>query len=121
MNFVYKAATAAGLMGSDNEIRQKYVQHIEEYGIEYATTEEHEYRYQIFSQKHTEIENHNSGSHSFTLGHNKFSTWASGEMEKLFAKKVIKNKKQGPNEEPKWVFKDSDNQGIDWRKKGVVS
>jgi hypothetical protein len=49
MNFVYKAATAAGLMGSDNEIRQKYAQHIEEYGIEYATTEEHEYRYKIFS------------------------------------------------------------------------
>ena len=49
MNFVYKAAAAAGLMGSDNEIRQKYAQHIEEYGIEYATTEEHEYRFKIFS------------------------------------------------------------------------
>ena len=83
MNFVYKAATAAGLMGSDNEIRQKYVQHIEEYGIEYATTDEHEYRYQIFSQKHAEIENHNSGSHSFTLGHNKFSTWTNHEYKRV--------------------------------------
>jgi len=27
-------------------------------------------------------------------------------MEKLLAKKVNKNKKHGPNEEPKWVYKD---------------
>lgn len=42
-------------------------------------------------------------------------------MQKLLAKKVVKNKKQGPFEEPKWVYKESDDQGIDWRKKGVVS
>lgn len=54
------------------------------------------------------------------MGHNKFSTWSSEEMERLLAKKVIKNKKQ-ELEEPKWVYKDNADEGIDWRKKGVVS
>ena len=118
MNFVYKAATVVGLMGSeDSEIRGHYVKHIEEYGIEFGTTEEHEYRYSIFSKNHNEIENHNAGDHSFTMGHNKFSTWSSEEMERLLAKKA---KKTETFEEPRWVYM-SEDQGIDWRKKGVVS
>jgi hypothetical protein len=36
-------------------------------------------------------------------------------MQRVVAKN-IKNKKQGPFEEPKWVYKDSEDQGIDWRK-----
>ena len=48
MNFVYKAATAVGLMGSENDTRDKYVQHIEEYGISFGTADEHEYRFNIF-------------------------------------------------------------------------
>ena len=52
MNFIYKAATVAGLMGQDGEVKQKYIEHIEEFNLNYATQEEHEFRYQIFSQKH---------------------------------------------------------------------
>ena len=59
MNFVYKAATVAGLMSQEGDVKQKYIEHIEEYNLNYATQEEHEFRYQIFSQKHMEIENHN--------------------------------------------------------------
>ncbi len=88
MNFIYKAATVAGLMGQEGEVKQKYFEHIEEFNLNYATQEEHEFRYQIFSQKHMQIENHNLGNHSFTLGHNKFSTWSADEMDRILAKKA---------------------------------
>lgn len=66
------------------------------------------------------IEKHNAESESFVLGHNKFSTWSKMEMERLYGKK---GKTSAPKqvEAPTWVYKSNDEQGIDWRKKGVVT
>lgn len=55
-----------------------------EFGLSFATPEEYKFRLNLFAQKEAENTRINSNpSNTFTVGHNKFSTWTNMEYKKL--------------------------------------
>ena len=53
----------------------KFIAHVAEMNLSYATVEEFEARKDLFSQRDAIFEQINDEQSSFTVGHNKFSTW----------------------------------------------
>ena len=85
MNF---CATAAflGLKICDKQapvssiVEQSFIEHLSAYGISYGTTEEYNFRLNLFAEKDAQIARINSNpENTFTLGHNFMSTWTKEE------------------------------------------
>jgi len=53
-----------------------FIKFIAEYGKQYATIEQYNYRLEQFSRTYAEIVKHNSEEHQFKLGVNEFSDWS---------------------------------------------
>jgi len=61
-------------------VEQSFVEHLSAYGISYGTTEEYNFRLDLFAAKDAEITRINSNpENTFTLGHNFMSTWTKDE------------------------------------------
>lgn len=122
MNTILKGLGAVGLSRSAEpavaEVRQNFIDHVNAYGLSYATKEEFEYRFQVYLEHDSEIKELNAESDSFVLAHNKFSTLTKEEMKKY--------KGRMPSsmlDEAKTVTLDTSvmkNQ-VDWRKEGAVN
>merc|ERR1711998_417913 len=87
MNTIIKGLGAIGLSSSVDQpsvavVRQNFINHLNEYGLSYATKEEFEYRFQIYLKHDEEINEINKETDSFELAHNKFSTLTKEEMRK---------------------------------------
>jgi len=101
------------------ETEKKFMDHIAEFGLSFATSEEYNFRLQQF-QKHDDIYNEiNSNKlNTFTVGHNQFSTWTDYEYGRLLGEKNVKQySTSGKFVSQKW----SDATSIDWRALGKVS
>ena len=58
-----------------------FMKHVAEYNLSYATLAEYEARQAIFTQRNEAIEAENAKpENTFTVGHNKFSTWTEAEL-----------------------------------------
>ena len=68
-------------------IEQEFAKHVEQYGLNYATKEEYDFRLSLFAKKHVLIAKKNSENVSFRLGHNLFSSWTDEEYKKLLGYK----------------------------------
>lgn len=61
-----------------------FMKHVAEYNLSYATTAEYEARLKIFSDLDEAINAENAKpENTFTLGHNKYSTWTDAELDTL--------------------------------------
>merc|ERR1740130_643169 len=70
-------------------INFKFVEHIAEHGLNFATTEEFEFRQAIFNAKDAENTVINSNlENTFTVGHNFLSTWTHEEYKQLLGAKI---------------------------------
>merc|ERR1719491_603552 len=74
----------------------KFIAHVAEQNLSYATVEEFEARNDIFETIN------NDAANTFTVGHNSYSTWTEGELEKIrgfvsWTKDVITVENKTPN------------------------
>jgi len=101
-------------------ISPMFLEHIAEHGLRYATSEEFEFRQNIFLQKEATIQQSNADSvNTFTLGHNHMSTWTDDEYKQLLGYKA-----PATNEtvtEYKVLDVEAVPVSIDWRTKGAVN
>jgi len=116
-----KAAAYLGIecqFESNHGLKDAFAQHLAKYGISYATEAEFEFRYAIFAENDAKIKAHESENSSFTMGHNKFSTFTKEEYRRMLGRLPNKNKSNS-----KVVELPTDNlsDSVDWRTKGAVN
>ena len=100
------------------QVEQAFVEHISNFGLTFGTQAEYKFRLNLFALKDKEYNRINADvKNTFTVGHNKFSTWTDTEYGKLLGEKPSEN--CGPS----YIFEQVSypNGGIDWRTKGVVN
>lgn len=100
-----------------DELKLKFNEHISYYGLNIGTKDEFEFRLNIYAENEKIINKHNSEGRSFTLGHNKFSTWTDDEYKKVLGLKVPKDHKINPVHLDDTKLQDS----VDWRDMGAVN
>jgi len=123
MNHFCTAAAMVGVNMCEGETaisltEKNFMTHMAEFGLSFATKEEYEFRLGIYTLKDAEIIRINADpANTFTVGHNKFSTWTDAEYKRLLGYKgpqTINNTKPVFDGEPV-------SNGIDWRTKGAVN
>ena len=68
----------------------KFIAHVAEHNLSYATMSEFEARKTIFAHKDAIFEEINSDpANTFTVGHNKFSTWTDSELDRIRGYKAV--------------------------------
>ena len=93
-----------------------FVRHVAEYNLSYATVAEFDARHSIFAEHHNAIEAENSNpENTFTLAHNKYSTWTEHELNQMRGYKSMPRRNalvedNTPNAD-----------SIDWNEKGCVT
>ena len=114
------ALAALGATAFATEINIKFINYIAEHNKYYHSTEEFDFRHQIWAEKDEQIDAHNAEGHSWTLGHNKFSDWTDEEYKTLLGYRPELRTAQYQDIEPTpYVVSNSD--GIDWRTRGAVT
>ena len=65
----------------DQVIEESFIEHMSMHGLSYGTQEEYKFRLELFSQQDAKYNaiNADPENSSFTVGHNKFSTWTEAE------------------------------------------
>jgi KDEL-tailed cysteine endopeptidase len=76
------------------EVEQAFIEHISQFGLNYGTSEEYEFRKNIFAEKTAKIQEINSSQTSFTVGYNKFTTFTDFEYKRVLGAKVMPNEKR---------------------------
>merc|ERR1719272_1625820 len=98
------------------DLTTQFTEHIGEYGLSYGTEEEFKFRLGLFTQKDKEINQINGdSSNTFTVGHNKFSTWTTDEQQKIMGFRANVNPKEPT------ILPVTDKVAVDWRTKGAVN
>ena len=103
-------------------LREKFAQHVNKYGLSFATNEEYEFRFEIFLKKHGELVKAMSDSSqngSFILDHNRFSTLTDEEFKRYLGKRP--EMKRGEKEYARLDTSGLSADGIDWRERGAVN
>jgi len=102
-------------------INPRFLQHVAEHGLNFGTTEEFNFRQNIFEMKDAEYTAINADTkNTFTVGHNFMSTWTNAEYKKLLGYKSPLS--QADAEYAPFEL-DTVNipSSIDWRTKGAVN
>ena len=112
--------SAASLLPFGSNLKTTmFIQHLEKYGLSYGTTEEFNFRLQLFSEVDDEISKWNSNeANTHQLAHNKFSTWTRDERKVLTGYRKSKNPSGAPH-----VFENVSElpESVDWAQKGAVT
>lgn len=126
INNLCQAATLFGIKCHYDEYygapdaRERFLEHMSQYGLSYGTNEEFEFRLQLFANVDARIKEINADPEnaSFTLGHNQFSTYTDFEKKRMLGKWQPRSsgEKQKADFEPVDIPT-----SIDWRKKGAVN
>jgi len=122
MNFICSAIAYTGIYTCSEpvsfEIQQAFMEHVAEYGLNFGTQEEFNFRMNIFAEKTAKIEEINASQDSFTVGYNKFTTYTDFEYKRLLGAKVT------PTEAlkaPKMLNTTNLDDEVNWITKGAVN
>jgi len=96
-------------------LKQTFHNHMNEHGLSYITDEEFDFRFQQFAEADKEIKAINQLADSFTVAHNKMSTWTKDEYKRLLGYKGQTEKKA-----PKWL-EGTAADSLDWRTSGAIN
>ena len=122
MNFLCAAESYTGLYTCETpvsaELQQTFIEHVAQFGLNYGTQEEFEFRMNLFAKKDAEIKEINASEKSFTVGHNQFSTWTDFEYKRLLGFKMPANHEM---KEPKVLNVTDLPASVDWRTAGAVN
>ena len=121
---MFQACKLATLFGieceteSNHGLKDSFAMHLSEFGINYGTQEEFEFRYNIFAENDALYKAHNAKNLTWTLGHNKFSTLTAEEYKKMLGRLP-----RTSNIRSEIVSLQTDNlsAAVDWRTKGAVN
>jgi KDEL-tailed cysteine endopeptidase len=123
MNFC-TAAAFLGVNVCDNAspitsaVEQTFIEHLAGHGLSYGTSEEYQFRLNLFAQKDAEIKEINANpENTFTVGHNFFSTMTKDEAKKMLGY----NGPQESDAEVTVLPTDNLQASVDWRSKGAVN
>ena len=95
----------------------RFIHHVAHHNLSYATMAEFEARKEIFMAKDAEIQEINANpEHTFTVGHNQFSTWADWEMKQMLGYRAFVGAAEGELE-----FNMPTADSVDWRAEGAVT
>jgi len=84
-----KTALALGFNACAEETSNSFLNHVAQYNLSYGTSEEFNFRQQIFMEKDAEYNAINADkSNTFTVGHNFLSTWTKDEYKKMLGYKA---------------------------------
>jgi len=101
-------------------VQQKFNEHISMHGLSFGTVEEYEFRLAQYAQYDEEINMINAQpENTYTLGHNKFSTWTKAEFKQLLGRKKPLAQEARREE----IIEDFSRlpTSVDWRTKGAVN
>jgi len=98
-------------------VESSFIEHIAEHGLSYGTSEEYKFRLAIFATKDAENVVINSNpEHTFTVGHNMFSTMTEDEFKKHLG---FRGEQAQTNVE--FLNETGLATSVDWRTKGAVN
>ena len=93
------ALSFVGLFGGEKgatKLHTEFIDHISNYGYSYGTVEEFNFRYELYANKDKKINEVNADpKNTFTVAHNKFSTWTDDEYKRLLGYKASALPKSG--------------------------
>ena len=118
----FALAAVAGIAAATEltTINMKFIHWIAEHNKFYNTTEEFNFRRQVFEEADSEIESHNAEGNSWTLGHNHLSDWTHDEYKVLLGYKPELRTAQYQDIEPvEYIPTNLDS--INWVEKGAVT
>ena len=117
MNHFATAITLGVASAAISSADVKYMHHLAKFGRTIESKEEFAERLAYFKQIDQFIEEYNTGSHNFTVGHNQFSTWSPTERERMLG-----TRRAEPQEKTYKIFDESNNDmTVDWRAAGAVT
>ena len=98
-------------------MKLNYMNHVAKYGKKIDSADEFATHMEYFAEADKAIKEHNTGSHSFTMAHNKFSDSSKDEFKHLLGYKASNDAKKSFK-----TFDESDSDmKIDWREKAAVT
>lgn len=108
---------------SDNRLDTKFNEYIAQYGRNFASEEEYNFRKSVFADSLRVIEEHNAKGKSWTMGLNEFSDWTKEEYKRMLGYKPrTRNTENSANMmDLPTNCKDLPLNSIDWRKEGLVT
>ena len=116
--FAFAALIAVASASGVDSVSVKYINFLGKFNKSINSADEFAERLGYFKDAHELIEEHNSGEHNFTLGHNQFSDWSHEEYTQLLGRKKS-DPKQKKNIK---TFDESANDSyINWKDKGAVT
>ena len=121
MNFCTAAAFLGMQMNGcptpvDSVVERSFMEHMSAYGLSFGTPEEYKFRLGVYAERDAEYKKINADpKNTFTVGHNKFSTWTKDEMKRLMGYRGFQGQK---NVQSLPVSNDVE---VDWRSKGAVN
>ena len=99
------------------ETQNAFMEHMNKFGISYATTDEFNFRLQLFSKADAEINAINAKQDSYKVEHNLFSTYTEEEMKKMAGLKPPEKKEMTEH-----VMETADlAESVNWLDEGVVA
>ena len=91
--------------------------HVAEYGLSYGTEAEFDFRFNLYAQKEVALAEINADpNNTFTVGHNKFSTWTDWEYKALLGWRDL-----GVERDEVLLDETAAAASVDWRTKGAVT
>jgi len=120
MRFALAALAAVTNATIMNSMDFKFINYVAQHNKVFKTTEEFNFRKQIFEEADREIEEHNQTNSTYTLGHNKFSDWTHEEYKVLLG---YRPELRTPQYEdlPAAEYVKSNATSVDWEEKGAVT
>lgn len=98
-------------------VEQSFIEHIAAEGLSYGTSEEYKFRLALFAKKDAEINTMNANpEHTFTVGHNQFSTYTEAEYKKMLGFRGVQTQKN-----VEFLSEANLTSSVDWRSKGAVN
>merc|ERR1739838_241798 len=86
LNNKHMKSFVAALSVAAASANSEFLGHVAEFGLSYGTIEEYNFRMANWEQMDRLINEHNATESSYTLGHNKMSTWTQSEYKKLLGR-----------------------------------
>ncbi|KAI7753804.1 hypothetical protein M8C21_003186, partial [Ambrosia artemisiifolia] len=121
----YEDMTTTDTSTSIDEANDMFMSWLVKHGKIYNTVEEKEKRFQIFKDNLEYIEQHNSGSHSYKLGLNKFADLSVEEyrLQYTMPKNINSKRKLNTVKSDRYSIRSGDvlPDSIDWRTKGAIA
>ena len=121
MNF----CTAAAFIGMNvcenttavtSVVEKSFIEHLAMHGKSYGTPEEYKFRLNLFAEREAAYATINADSNNtFTVGHNKFSTYTKDEMKKMLGYKGIQPQTNVV------VLPEAKDAEVDWRTDNIVN